>query len=164
MAAARYLVSTAATPITLNRTPPFQSYDEFEDDGEASWTDDDSASGSEGGADAPGGGSEGVGLCSGGLGGGGGALRPQPARWVPYRHTNGVAIYRHPQEGEYMASSIVKVGVNPCSGVCAGRLAGVSAANVTASACGAHILNCWFCARSLKQLRGQTLIKPAGVP
>ena len=59
-----------------------------------------------------------VGACSF-IGGGGGAVgadgggsaapRASVARWVPYRHTNGVAIYRHPEEGEYMASSIVKV-------------------------------------------------------
>ncbi|KAI8473368.1 MAG: hypothetical protein J3K34DRAFT_375550, partial [Monoraphidium minutum] len=39
------------------------------------------------------------------------------ARWVPYRHTNGVAIYRHPQEGEYMASSIVKGTPEECLAV-----------------------------------------------
>jgi hypothetical protein len=63
------------------------------------------AAGGGGGAAAPGGAEAGV---AAGAGAGTGP-RASVARWVPYRHTNGVAIYRHPLEGEYMASSIVKV-------------------------------------------------------
>ena len=46
-------------------------------------------------------------------------------RWVPYRHTNGVAIYHHNEGGssstgpggEYMASSIVRGSPDECLSV-----------------------------------------------
>lgn len=89
--------------------------EEYEDDLD-SWSEDGSGGGDCGGSDCagapPGGwpaGGDGGAACGGDGGDFGGGARALVARWVPYRHTNGVAIYRHPQAGEYMASSIVKV-------------------------------------------------------
>lgn len=45
--------------------------------------------------------------------------KKNPQRWVPYKHTNGVAIYRHEERkgcngGEYMASSVVRGPPRAC--------------------------------------------------